>query len=88
MEQKNVSIVKFVRLKSKLYLFINDGGVGDWKAGKISNNIIKKWSMKSTKMFCFMRNVCNIKWKRIQKKNHELGTYKVDKFFLSCFDNN
>ena len=25
--------------------------------------------------------------KRIQSKKHKLGTYEIDKIFLSCFDN-
>ena len=35
----------------------------------------------------FNKNIIRQKMKRIQSKNHKLGTYEIDNIYLSCFDN-
>ena len=35
----------------------------------------------------FNEKIIRHKMKRIQSKNHKLGTYEIDKIPLSCFDN-
>ena len=35
----------------------------------------------------FNEKIIRHKMKRIQSKKHKLGTYKIDKISLSCFDN-
>ena len=35
----------------------------------------------------FNKKIIRHKMKRIQSKKHKLGTYKIDKIFLSCFYN-
>ena len=35
----------------------------------------------------FNKKIIRHKMKRIQSKKHRLGTYKIDKISLSCFDN-
>ena len=37
-------------------------------------------------MFCLIKKLLDIKWKRFQAKKHKIGTYKIDKLSLSCFD--
>ena len=34
----------------------------------------------------FNKKIIRHKMKRIQSKKHKLGTYKIDKISLSCFD--
>ena len=34
----------------------------------------------------FNEKIIRCKMKRIQSKKHELGTYEINKIFLSCFD--
>ena len=38
-------------------------------------------------MFYLIKKIIRHKMKRIQSKQHKLGTYKIDKISLSCFDN-
>ena len=35
----------------------------------------------------FNKKIIKQKMRRIQSKKHKLGTYKIDKISLSCFDN-
>ena len=54
-------------------------------------NIIqqKEWvlqlSLINLKIF-YLKKIIRHKMKRIQSKKHKLGTYKIDKISLSCFD--
>ena len=56
-------------------------------------NIIqqKEWvsqlTLKNSKIFCLIKKLVDIKWKKIQSKKHKLGTYEIAKIYLSCFDN-
>ena len=38
------------------------------------------------KMFFLIKKVIRHKMKRIQAKNHKIGTYEIDKISSSCFD--
>ena len=38
------------------------------------------------KMFYLIKKIIRHKMKRIQSKKHKLGTDKIDKISLSCFD--
>ena len=37
-------------------------------------------------MFCLIKKIIRHKMRRIQAKNHKIGTYEIDKISLSCFD--
>ena len=37
-------------------------------------------------MSCLIKKIIRHKMKRIQSKKHKLGTYEIDKIYLSCFD--
>ena len=39
-------------------------------------------------MFCWIRKVWDIQWIgfKIQSKNYKIGTYKINKISLPCFD--
>ena len=37
-------------------------------------------------MFCLIKKIIRHKMRKIQTKKHKLGTYKIDKISLSCFD--
>ena len=38
-------------------------------------------------MFYLKKKIIRHKMRRIQAKKHKIGTYKIDKISLSCFDN-
>ena len=41
----------------------------------------------NSKDVLFNKKIIRHKMKRIQSKKHKLGTFKIDKISLSCFDN-
>ena len=76
------SIVKFVRIKSKMYSILYE-----------SNN--EKSTSKGDNAFMEFQEIYNIlikekilrhKIREIRSKNHNLGTYETNKRSLSCFD--
>ena len=47
-------------------------------------NTVKEFN--EFKDILFKKKVIRHKMKRIQAKNHKIGTYEIDKISLSCFD--
>ena len=37
-------------------------------------------------MFCLIKKIIRHKMRRIQAKNHKIGTYEVDEVSLPCYD--
>ena len=81
-----VAIEEFVRLKPKMCSFLVDNnknknakGVNKNVAATIRNNEYKDvfWNKK-----CLRHSMS-----RVESKNHRLGTYEINKIFLSCINN-
>ena len=73
---------EFVRLKSKMYSMKNiDGEESNTVKGV---NIATEFN--EFKDTLFNKKVVRHKMKRIQSKKHKIGTYKINKISLSCFD--
>ena len=80
-EYKGIPIDKFLGLKSKMHSMPSDDG-------KESNTAIGKntaTEFNEFKVTLFNKKVTRHKTKRIHKK-HKIGTYKINKISLSCFD--
>ena len=71
-----VTLVEFVWLKSRMYSMKKIDGKGVSIATKFDK----------FKDALFNEKVIRHEIKRIQSKKHELGTYEIDKIYLSCFD--
>ena len=84
-EASGTPIIEFIGLRSKMYSYLKDNqNVGKTAKG-IKKNIIKKLKhMKIIKKFGNKQIYHNMK--TIRSKNHELGSYKINKISLSCFD--
>ena len=81
-EYGGVLIIKFVGLKSKMYVIIDE-----------SNN--EKCTIKGQNVFIqsnksentlFQKKILRHKMRGVKSKNHNLGTYESNKTSLSCFD--
>ena len=82
-EFRGVLVNDFVGLKSKMYsMKKNDGKICNTAKGV---NIATEFN--KLKNVLFDKKIIRHKMKRIQSKKHELGTFEIDKIFLSCFDN-
>ena len=59
-------------LKSKIYLFIKYGCVGDQNAKEIIKNFVKKMKHEECKDVLFSEKSVRHEMERIQRKNHKL----------------
>ena len=76
------SILKFVGLKSKMYSIL-DGSSNEKSTNKGHNAFIEFQEFYDT---LFQKNILRHAMRGIKSKNHNLGTYKINKISLSCFD--
>ena len=76
-------IDEFVELKSKMYSMKNLEGKEYNTGGKGVNIATEFNEFKDT---LFKKKVLRHKMKRIQSKKYKIGTYKINKISLSCFD--
>ena len=72
-------IDEFVGLKSKMYSIKKINGIESSPTKRV--NIATEF-----KDVLFNKKVIRHKMKRIQAKKHKIGTYEIDKIYLSCFD--
>ena len=77
-----VIVIEFLGLKSKMYSInkIDGKEYNTAKVVSIANEFDK------FKDVLFNEKIIRHEMKRIQSKNHKLGTYEIDRICLSCFD--
>ena len=86
-EVAGVPICEFVGLRSKMYSYMKDDQKGGKTAKGIKKNVIKKdIQHENYKETLFNNKQMYHKMKTIRSKNHELGSYEINKVSLSCFD--
>ena len=81
-EYKGIPINKFVVLKSKMHCMLSDDNK-ESNTAKIVNISIE---LKEYEETLLNKKIIRHKMKKIQSKNHKIGTYEVNKISLSCFD--
>ena len=77
-----VILVVFVGLKSKMYSIKKIYG----KESNTAKGVSIATDFDKFKDALFNEKIVRHKMKRIQSKKHKLGTYKIDKISLSCFN--
>ena len=81
-----VAIEEFVRSKRKMYSYLIDDNSDHKKAKGVNRNIVATISHSGYKNFLqngkWLRHLMNIN----ESKDHKIGTYKINKAFLSCFE--
>ena len=77
-----VIVEAFVGLKSKMCSMKKIGG----KECNTAKGVSIAIEFHKFKNVLFGKKIIRHKMKRIQSKKHKLGTYKIDKISLSCFD--
>ena len=73
---------EFVGLKSKMCSVKNIDG----KESNTAKGVNIATEFNEFKDTLFNKKVVRHKMKRIQSKKHKIGTYKINKILLSCFD--
>ena len=81
-ESEGKIINKFVGLKSKMYSMFSDDG----KESNTAKGVNIATEFNEFKDTLFNEKVLRHKMRRIQRKKHKMGTYKINKISLSCFD--
>ena len=77
-----IIVTEFVGLKSKIYSMQKIDG----KEHNTAKGVSIATEFNKFKDVLFNKKIIRHKMKRIQSKKHKLGTYKIDKISLSCFD--
>ena len=78
-----VIVSEFVGLKSKMYSIKKNDG----KESNTAKGVSIATEFDKFKVMLFNEKLIRRKMKRIQSKKQKLGTYKIDKIYLSCFGN-
>ena len=73
---------EFIGLKSKMYSIRKINGSESSTAKGV--NIATEFN--EFKEVLFNKKIIRHKMKRIQAKKHKIGTYEINKIYLSCFD--
>ena len=86
-ETYGVLLKHFVGLKSKMYIFITEYNKQSKKAKSINKNDVNgKLKYENYKTVLFNRWYTKNKINRIQSKDHNIGSYKINNFFSSYDD--
>ena len=71
-------------LKSNIYFFITDDGVGGQKATEMNKNV-KKMKHEQRKDVLFSEKCARHEMKKIHSKNHKSEVDKINNISLPCF---
>ena len=86
-EAAGIPITEFVGLKSKMYSYIKDNGLGGKTAKGVKKNVIRNDMRHVNYNDVLMNNTqMRHKMRSIRSVKHQLGTYEINKISLSCFD--
>ena len=86
-EACGIPIDEFIGLKSKMYSYIMENEKGSKAAKGIKKNVIENnIRHKNYKDTLFNDRQMHHKMNTIRSKMHEIGSYKINKVSLSCFD--
>ena len=86
-EACGVPITEFVGLRSKMYSYMKDNEKGGKTAKGIKKNVIKKnLTHENYKAVLFNNRQLRHTIKTIRSEKHQLGSFKLNKISLSCFD--
>ena len=78
---------RFVGLKSKMYTFIKEENHESEKAKEINKNAVDdELKYEDYKNVLFNRSYIRHKTNRIQRKDHNVKSYKINKIYLSTYN--
>ena len=86
-EALGIPIIEFVGLRSKMYSYMKDNHKEERTAKGIKKNTIKKdITHENYKNVLLNNKQMHHTMETIRSNNHQLGSYKLNKVSLSCFD--
>ena len=81
-----VAIAEFVRLKPSMYSYLVNDNRKHKKAKGVNRNVDATICHNEYKDVLFNKKKLRHSMNRIESKDHRLGTYEINKIYLSCFD--
>ena len=81
-----VAIEEFFTLKPKMYSYLVDENSKHEKSKSVNKNIVAIISYNEYKDILLNKKCLGHSMYRIQSKDHKIGTQKINKILLSCFD--
>ena len=85
-ETASVTIKRFDGYKPKMYLYLVDDNSEHKKAKVVNENIVTTINHNKYKDVLLNKKYLRHSMNRVQSKHHRIGTYEINKIFLSCFD--
>ena len=86
-EAAGIPIIEFIGLRSKMYSYMKENKKGGKTAKGIKKNVIKNnISHKNYQETLLGNKQMHNSMKTIRSQKHQLGSYKINKVSLSCFD--
>ena len=85
-EIASVAIDELVKSKTKIYLFLVDYNSEHKKAKGVNRNVVEKLAGNEYKDVLSNNKHFIHSLHRIRRKDDRIGTYKINKISLSCFD--
>ena len=82
------AIEKFVGLKPKMYSLFVDDNSKHKKPKDVNKNVVETISHNEYKHVLLNQKCLRYLMNGIQSKNHRIGTYEMNKIYLSCFGEN
>ena len=86
-ETAGFAIEEFVGLKPQIYYYLVNDNSEHKKAKGVNRNVVATKSHNKYKDVLLNKKWLRHSMNRIQRKDHKIGTYEINKFSLSCFDN-
>ena len=85
-EIAGVGIKEFVELKPKMYSFLAEDNNDFKKIKGVKRNAVATINHNEYKEVLLNNKCIKHSMNRIQRKDHKIGTYEINKITLSCFD--
>ena len=74
-------------MKPKIYSYLVNDNSEHKKAKGVNRNVVATKGHNKYKDVLLNKKWLRHSMNRIQRKDHKIGTYEINKFSLSCFDN-
>ena len=84
-KMKVLRLKEFVGLKPKIYSYLVDGNGKHKKVKSVSKNVVATISHNEFKNVLFNKKCLRYSVNKIQRKDHRIGVYEINKVFFLCF---
>ena len=84
-KMKVLRLKEFVGLKPMIYSYLVDGNSKHKKVKSVNKNVVATISHNEFKNVLFNKKCLRYSVNKIQRKDHRIGAYEINKVFFLCF---